>query len=143
MDSGSYETQLSTLSQRGTIDWAALGQMQFSASVAVLGRLAAAGINSLTIAFGQAMCCRILLSVHGEAVLHELMKKLVAFSSFGNVIWFGVGVRYVLRDLVQTSQESALVALSGALSEGYTARVSALVLADIAKLSGGLRDLTP
>jgi hypothetical protein len=143
MDPSSYETQLSTFSQQGTIDWAALGQMQFSASVAVLGRLAAAGIDSLTIAFGQAMCCRIPLGVHGEAVLHESMKKLVAFSSFGNVIWFGVGVRHVLRDLVQTSQGSALVALSGALNEGYTARVSALVLAEIAKLSGGPRDLTP
>lgn len=86
MDSSSHGSQLSTFSQQGSVDWVALAQMQFSTSVAVLGRFAAAGIDTLTVAFGQAMCCRLPLGIPGETVLHDSMKRLVAFSSFGDVI---------------------------------------------------------
>ena len=132
-----------SFSQQGQVDWIALSRMQFTASIAILGRLASAGIEPLTVAFGQAMCSRIPLGIHGERVLQDAMKKLVAFSSFGDIIWFGVGVCLLLRDLVQTSQGSALVALCAALTEGHSIPTSALVLYEIAKRSESPKDLLP
>lgn len=39
--------------QQGSLDWVALGRMQYSTSVAVLARLSKAGIDPLTLAVGQ------------------------------------------------------------------------------------------
>lgn len=117
--------------------------MQYSASIAVLGRLANAGIDTLTIAFGQAMCQRLPIGSYGEKVLADSMSQLTAKSFAADLLWFGVGVRHVLHDLVQTSQGCSLVALCAALTEAHSTSVSALVLFEIAKACGGPHELTP
>ncbi len=127
----------------GQVDWAGLGRMQLSASVAVLGRLSAAGVEPLTVAVGQAMCSRIPLGVHGEKVLMEAMGKLKAFSSYGDLIWFGVGVRHILRTLVQTSQGASLVALCAALAECHSTPTAALIMFEMSKVLGSPEDLRP
>lgn len=130
--------------QQGTVDWTSLGQMQFSASIAVLARLSSAGIETLTVAFGQAMCSKIHLgAAHGEKVLRDSLSNLKAFSSFGDVIWFGVGVRHILRDIVQTAEGASLVALCASLSETFSNEASALVLYEMAKLLRSSSDLSP
>ncbi|OCT51933.1 hypothetical protein CLCR_08035 [Cladophialophora carrionii] len=136
-------SQSSSFSQQGSLDWVAFGRIQYSASVAVLGRLAGAGVDTLTVAFGQAMCSAIPLGIHGERVLQDAMKRLSACSTFGDLVWFGVGVRHILRDLVQTTQGSALVALCGALSEGYSSELSALVLHEMSDSVGAPGELRP
>ncbi|KAF2248320.1 hypothetical protein BU26DRAFT_506043 [Trematosphaeria pertusa] len=133
----------SAFSQQGSLDWVALGKMQYSASIAVLSRLAKAGIDTLTVAFGQAMCVRLPIGAHGEKILAESMKTLTAKSVAGDLIWFGVGVRHILRELVQTSQGCSLVALCAALTESHSISVSALVLYEIARECGGSQELAP
>ena len=140
---GPQQNQGSGFAQQGTVDWVSLGQTQFSASIAVLGRLSSAGVEPLTVAVGQAICSRIPLGIHGEKVLAEAMSGLRACSSFGDVIWFGVGVRHILRSLVETSQGASLVALCSGLSEGHNVSTSALVLYEMAKQFGSPRDLSP
>ena len=130
-------------STKGSIDWTALGRMQLSASVAILGRLSAAGVEPLTVAVGQAMCSRIPLGVHGEKVLMDAMGNLKAFSSAGDLIWFGVGVRHILRTLVQTSQGASLVALCAALAEGHPVPTAALMMFEMSKILGSPDDLRP
>ena len=130
-------------SQQGSLDWVALGNMQYSASIAVLGRLSKAGIDTLTVAFGQAMCTKIPIGPHGEKVLNEAMRGLGAKSIAGDLIWFGVGIRHILRDLVQTSQGCSLIALCGALAEGYPYPYVALVLYEMAKACTHQAELTP
>lgn len=141
--SGARDTQRTSFAQQGTVDWVALGQTQFSASIAILGRLSSAGIEPLTVAVGQAMCSKIPLGAHGEKVLSEAMASLKACSSFGDVIWFGVGVRHILRVLVQTAQGASLVALCAALSESHSLSISALVLYEMSSQSGSPKELTP
>lgn len=131
----------SSFSQQGSLDWVALGRTQYSASIAVLGRLAKAGIDTLTVAFGQAMCLKLPIGPHGEKVLAESMGTLTAKSFAGDLIWFGIGVRHILRELVQTSQGCSLVALCAALTEAHSIPVSALVLYEIAKECGGPQSL--
>ena len=140
---GPQRNQGSSFAQQGSVDWVSLGQTQFSASIAVLGRLSAAGVEPLTVAVGQAICSSIPLGIHGEKVLAEAMSRLRVCSSFGDVIWFGVGVRHILRSLVETSQGASLVALCSGLSEGHNASTSALVLYEMAKRCGSPRDLSP
>ncbi|KAI4216268.1 MAG: hypothetical protein LQ351_001278 [Letrouitia transgressa] len=125
------------------MDWVALGRTQFSASIAILGRLSSAGIEPLTVAVGQAICSRIPIGVHGEKVLKEAMAQLQACSSFADVVWFGVGVQHILRTLIQTSQGSSLVALCAALGEGFTQSTSALIINETAQFCGSPQDLSP
>ncbi|KGO45929.1 hypothetical protein PEX2_038310 [Penicillium expansum] len=132
-----------SFAQQGSLDWAALGRMQFSASIALLSRLSSAGIEPLTVAFGQAMCSRVCIGAHGEKVLMESLNNLKAFSSFGDLIWFGVGVRHVLRDIVQSSEGASLVALCAAMSETFSIQTSALILYEMSKLVRASRDLSP
>ncbi|KAG8526125.1 uncharacterized protein KY384_000118 [Bacidia gigantensis] len=140
---GSLSTIGPSFQQQGTLDWVSLGQTQFSASIAILGRLSAAGIEPLTVGVGQAVCSRVPLGIHGEKTLSEAMSSLKAVSSFGELIWFGVGISHILRTLVQTSQGASLVALCAALSEGYDIPASAAVLYEMAKRLGAPRDLSP
>ena len=135
--------QVATFSQQGSVDWVALSRMQFSTSIAILGRLSGAGIEPLTIAVGRAICSYIPLGAYGEKVLVEAMSKLKAFSTIGDVIWFGVGVRHILRELVQTSQGAACVAFCAALTEGHTISTSALIMYELAKVLGSPQELSP
>ncbi|CAN9448340.1 unnamed protein product, partial [Alternaria alternata] len=132
-----------SFAQQGSLDWVALANTQYSASIAVLGRLAKAGIDPLTVAFGQAMCLKLPIGVHGERVLAEAMSTLSAKSCAADLLWFGTGIRHILRDLVQTSQGCSLVALCAALTEGHPISVCALVLYDIAKQIGGPQEIQP
>ena len=143
MGSVAGNNELVPFSQQGSLDWVALGRVQYSASVAILARLSGAGVEPITMAFGQAMCCAIPIGHHGEKFLHDALAELKAFSSFGDIIWFGVGVRHVVRDIVQTSEGSSLVALCAALSEGHSIKHSALIMFELAKLVGAPSELRP
>ena len=140
---GSQGAAPSNFAQQGTIDRVALGQTHFSASVAILGRLSSAGIEPLTVAVGQAICSRLPLGEHGETYLTEVMTKLRVCSSFGDAVWFGIGVCHILRVIVQTSQGASLVSLCAALSESHNSSTSAMVLYEMAKRLGSPRELTP
>lgn len=65
------------------------------------------------------------------------MTSLTAKSIGADLIWFGIGIRHVLRDLVQTSQGCSLVALCAALTQAHSISASALVIHEIAKICGG------
>lgn len=129
--------------QQGALDWVALSNISFSASLAILGRLSGAGLEPLTVAIAQAISSKLPIGIHGERRLDEAMKSFRYSGSFGQVVWFGVGVRHVLQTLVQTSQGSSSVALAAALSEGFTNHVAASVLYELSKCHGSPSELTP
>ena len=133
----------SSFAQQGTIDWTALSHTSFSASLSVLGRLSSAGLESLTVAMAQAVRMNIPIGLCGERKLNEAMASLKAFSSFGDVFWFGVGVRHILRMLVQSSQGASSVALAACLAESHSAQYSAKVFYEMAKLIRSPSELTP
>ncbi|CAO1604419.1 hypothetical protein XANCAGTX0491_007976 [Xanthoria calcicola] len=140
---GARDTQGSSFTQQDTVDWVALGQTPVQATIAVLGRLSSAGIEPRTVFVGQAMCSKVPLGAHGEKMLKEAMASLKASSSFGDVIWFGVGVRHILRILVETAQGASLVALCAALTESHSLLTSAVVLYEMCKQSGSPKELMP
>lgn len=114
-----------------------------TASVALLGRLASAGIEPLTLAVGQAVCAGLVLGPTGERRLQESLNNLKSFSSFGDAIWFGLGVRHVVRTLVQTAQGASCVALTASLAEVHNVEVTALVLYNLVKIQQAPIELSP
>ena len=73
---GAQSSQGPCFAQQGSVDWVALGQTQFSASIAILGRLSSAGIETLTVTVGQVICSKIPLVVHGEGVFTTRLCEL-------------------------------------------------------------------
>jgi hypothetical protein len=137
-------SQLGTdFAQQGTVDWTSVAYLTYSASVVVLARLSGAGLEPLTVAVAQCMCLGLPIGVHGEQRLKEDMSTLKSFSAFSDTIWLGVGVRHVLRSLVQTSQGASSVALAACLSEGHSTQFSAYVLFELARIMGSPSELTP
>lgn len=91
----------------------------------------------------QAMFVNIPVGVRGEQKLMESMSDLKAFSCFGDTVWFGVGVRYVIRSLVQTSQGASSVALAASLAETFSMTYSAQIFYELTKLMQSPVELTP
>lgn len=57
------------------------------------------------------------VSLTGERRLQETLNSLKSFSSFGDAIWFGLGVRHVLHTLLQTAQGASCVAPTASLTQ--------------------------
>ena len=58
-------------------------------------------------------------------------------------MWFGIGIKQIVRDLAESEEGMALVALCAALGTAYEPFFSAQVLREFCKLSGAPRDITP
>jgi hypothetical protein len=136
-------SSVSESSQQGSLDWTALSNTAFSASVAVLARFSGAGIEPLTVVVGRAVCGCIPLSGHGETKLRETMSGLKDFSSFSNLISFGTGARHILRELTETSEGCSMVALAACLVEGFSEQFAARVFMNLAKLRNVPAQLSP
>lgn len=139
----SSSSSSAAFAQQGTIDWTKLSSSTFSATLSILGRLSADGLEPLTVAVAQAMFLQVPIGSHGEQVLNRSIATLKSFSSFGQAVWFGVGVRHILHLLVQTSQGCASVALAACLTETHSAEFSAMVFYEMAKLLGSPVELSP
>ncbi|KAI9793796.1 MAG: hypothetical protein M1833_000519 [Piccolia ochrophora] len=126
-----------SFTQQGTLDWVALSKATVSASVAVMSRLSGAGIDPFTIALGQAMASRFRLSALGEHRLSKALADLRSFSSYGDVLWFGFGIRHIVRTLATTVEGRSCVMLCASLAEVHSVDFSARVLADLVDLYRG------
>jgi len=91
----------------------------------------------------QAVCTKLPIGVHGEKQLKAAMLHLKSFSSFREVLWFGFGIRHILRTIVQSAEGASSVALAASLAEGFSIDYSANVLYDIVKALNGPAELSP
>ena len=83
---GSAASASDVFNQKGAVEWTNIANYTVTASVALLGRLASAGIEPLTLAVGQAICHGLVLGPTGERRLQESLNNLKSFSSFGDAI---------------------------------------------------------
>jgi len=75
--------------QQGSLDWVALSKSSLNATVEVLERISKAVIDILTVAVVQSLCAKFRLPLDAQQRLNDALSKLKAFSSYGNIIWFG------------------------------------------------------
>ncbi|KAI9706332.1 MAG: hypothetical protein M1820_004908 [Bogoriella megaspora] len=130
-------------SQSGTIDWVGFLKATAEASISILTRLSGSGVEPLTVLVAEKLCSQLQLSSDGQKNILEGLSSLRAFGSFGDVLWFGFGVRHVTRTLAQTREGLGCVAICAALAETHSSEVSALVLSAMADLSDVPRQASP
>lgn len=114
--------------QQGTVDWTALSRSSFTFSVEAMSRFSKAGVEMITCAMGQAMCSRFNVPPEGQKQVTDAIFKLKAYSSYGQVLWFGFGVKHIVRSLCETKQGATCAALCACLRVSYGTEMSARVL---------------
>ena len=137
--------QATSFTQQGTVDWVALSQASVVSSVAVMARLSGAGVDPFTVTVGQALAFKFRLSQLGEHRLTKTLSELPSFSGFGNMLWFGFGIKYIVRNLASTMEGKNCVMLCACLSEIHSIEYSARVLSSLFDLyiGPGARSLRP
>lgn len=124
----------SNFQQQGTVDWVELSGRSVQFSVAVLARLSKAGIDPFTLQVGRAICTNFSLQPIAQGRISDAILALKKFASYGDVIWFGFGVKHVVTDLAETEEGLALVAVCAALSTTYDSLYGARVLRELCGL---------
>lgn len=124
----------SNFQQQGTVDWVELSGRSVQFSVAVLARLSKAGIDPFTLQVGRAICTNFSLHPIAQGRISDAILALKKFASYGDVIWFGFGVKHVVTDLAETEEGLALVAVCAALSTTYDSLYGARVLRELCGL---------
>lgn len=117
-----------TFQQQGSVDWVELSGRSVQFSVAVLARLSRAGIDPFTLQVGRAICTNFVLHPTAQARISDAILALKKFGSYGDIIWFGFGIKHVVTDLAETEEGLTLVALCAALSATYDSLYGARVL---------------
>ncbi|KAK3302833.1 uncharacterized protein B0T15DRAFT_538349 [Chaetomium strumarium] len=138
--SGAAQNQLT---QQGSVDWIQLAKTTISFPMSVLARLAAADIAPHTIVVGQSISSAFVLSTQGMERFTEALKSLPSCSSIGDVIWFGFGIRHIVREIAQTVQGATLLTLCASLAELQSAKACAAILMHFTRVSGAPSELQP
>ncbi|MCJ1251543.1 hypothetical protein MMC30_008778 [Trapelia coarctata] len=131
------------LQQQGSIDWVRLIGSSVSFSVEFLVRLSNGGVETLTVCAAEAVLSRLRLGPHGELRLQEAVAQLKAFSSFNKALWFGFGVKHVIRQLAESSEGLNCIAVCAALVEAYSPLDSAKILREMLLINNAPDRLTP
>ncbi|KAL2839663.1 hypothetical protein BJY01DRAFT_250392 [Aspergillus pseudoustus] len=130
-------------SQQGTVDWTQLAKSSVALSLEILSRLSQAGVEPLTLAVGQAIFSQFLLPASTQQKIQTTLEGLKPLSSYSNVLWFGFGIKHVVRLLVESEQGTTCVALCGALSVSYDKFYCAQVLRSMTKIQAAPGNLSP
>ena len=133
----------SNFAQQGSVDWVALSGSSVQFSVAVLARLSKAGIDAFTLRFGQAICCNFALEPRAQELVSEAIRKVKKYPSYGNLMWFGFGIKDIVTDLADTEEGLTLVALCAALSTTYDSTFAARVIRELCVLCKAPQSFTP
>jgi hypothetical protein len=133
----------SSFIQQGTVDWGNLASKFVSYTIEVLTRLSSANIQPLTVEVASLTCCQFNISPAGRVNVSQALSSLTYHKAFGNVLWFGFGVRHIVHTLAITNGGFSSLALCAALSEYYPEHISAEVLNELAKSIGAPTRLTP
>ncbi|KAL8747504.1 MAG: hypothetical protein Q9190_000633 [Brigantiaea leucoxantha] len=131
------------LQQQGTVDWGQLAGNLIHFTIDALSRYSAANIDIYTLQIGQLICSQFVLSIDGRRRVSEALSKLRHFGSFGNAIWFGFGLRHIVRTLQMTEQGFMCLALCASLLECYHEDVASEILNEMTKSLKAPPELTP
>ena len=129
--------------QQGSVDWTRIGSASVNISIDFLARMSRAGVEALTVATAQTVLAKLKLSDAGEERVQTAVGKLSAYSSFNTGLWFGFGVKHVIRELAETREGLNVIAVCSALVEKYPIIDVARTLRELLTLYNVPQDLTP
>ena len=136
------ETSLS-FAQQGTLDWVGLGDKAFEASLNILSRFSGANIDPFTLTVAQAIASQFQLSRDGKNRLKECLQSLKCFASLEDVLWFGFGIKHVIRILANTTHGISTIAVCGSLSEVLSTEAATSILDELSETYGAPAELRP
>ena len=129
--------------QKGSVEWGNLVTTIFSATVGVLSRYSAGGVDSYTSVVAQAVCNNFKLGTVGRMHLEEALTNLHTFGSLADALWFGFGVKNLVRSLASTEQGAVCLALCTSLSECYHEYACSEIFLELVDKSQAPEDLKP
>jgi hypothetical protein len=129
--------------QQGQVDWVNLGRNSVEFTVQSLSRLSSAGIEALTIYAARAVFHQVKLDLLGEQRVISAVQATQAFPSYNDALWFGFGIKHVVRSLSESQQGVACIGLCACMTEEFSASVSARVLKELLELYGPPAELSP
>ncbi|KAL4943070.1 hypothetical protein BDV06DRAFT_190785 [Aspergillus oleicola] len=133
----------SGFSTQGTIDWVSLADKAVSVSLGILSRCSAAGVDPYTLAVGGIVAKKLVLSPQGHRNIQDALTQLKSYSGFGNMLWFGFGVRSLVRTLGMRDEWRSLLAYCACLSECFSEEYAAEVMHDLVVAHHPPEDMTP
>ncbi|KAL4789363.1 hypothetical protein BDV19DRAFT_374297 [Aspergillus venezuelensis] len=133
----------SGFSTQGTIDWVSLADKTVSVSLGILSRCSAAGVDPYTLAVGGIVTKKLVLSPQGHRNIQDALAQLKSYSGFGNVLWFGFGVRSLVRTLGMRDEWRSLLAYCACLSECFPEEYAAEVVHDLVVAHHSPEEMTP
>ncbi|EGX52175.1 hypothetical protein AOL_s00043g318 [Orbilia oligospora ATCC 24927] len=133
----------SGFSNSGQIDWVTLAGSSVKFTVDVLARLSKAGIEAFTLAASYAVLGRFKLGDQAEIEVYNSVGKLRAFSSFNSALYFGFGVKHIVRSLADSAEGLSIVSLCSILADFYGIDHSGLILRELFKLLNPPVEFTP
>ncbi|OBT66768.1 hypothetical protein VE03_04028 [Pseudogymnoascus sp. 23342-1-I1] len=129
--------------QQGTVDWTTLSRSTVNFTVEILSRLSKAGVEPITAAMGQAIFAGFNLDPDGQKRFSDAVSRLKAFSSYGDIMWFGFGVKHIVRTLSETEQGATCAAICACLSVSYDKFFCSKVLKALADQQKAPNSLMP
>ena len=129
--------------QSGQLDWVSLSKSTFTFGLDVLVRLSKAELDPATMAIGLIACNRFVIKAEAQKRIYDALSNLKSFSSYGKLVWFGFGVKPIIKDLAETEHGMACVALCACMSISYDSFYVAEVLREFCKLREAPPDIIP
>jgi hypothetical protein len=141
---GAYTGSSQSGQFQNTIDWSLVGTSVVSATLDILSRYCAAGVDYYTASVGEILCNHwFQLSPSGQRRMTDVLKSLPCNSAMGDRLWMGFGRRHIVRTLSSSSQGTICVAFCGALGECFDEEVAAEILHEMVKTINSPTQLTP
>jgi hypothetical protein len=131
------------LNTSGQLDWVVLSRSAITYSLEAAARLANAGVEIITVGVSNALFSPFRLPPSGQSELSNSLTYLKGCSSFSNALWFGFGVKHIVRNLSETEEGATCVAMCAALAVPYTPFRTAQILRELCCLRGTPLNLSP
>jgi hypothetical protein len=129
--------------QQGQVDWVAFGNSTISASISVMQRFSAAGVQPVTVAGGLALGSRFELGKKGAQNMDVALKSLSGVFGYDKLLYYGFGYRSFVNILTETKVGVNLVALCACLVEMHGVPVAADVWQPCGSLKRSLKNSSP
>lgn len=129
--------------QQGQVDWVAFASTTVKASVSVMQRFSAAGVQPVTFAGGLALGSRFELGKKGVQNMDVTLKNLSGNFGFDKLLYYGFGYRSFVNILTETRVGVNLVALCACLVDMHSIPFAAEVLAALWKLEAFPEEFEP
>jgi len=133
----------SAFPQQGHVDWAALSNNTVEFTVETLSRLSRAGVEALTVVAGTAVSRHAKLNSIGEKRLQDALRRARTFSSKNQALYFGFGIKGLMRTFSETQEGLSCVGICSCLTEEFSTEMSAKILLELFLLYQPPEELVP